>query len=126
MNSLSWFIYLAGLFDSLNHVTTFLSITSLLALGVLVFVALPMSDCNAGESAWAIWKKIGKCLLPICIISGTINTVLPTKETMYAIAASEMGEKVMHTQTFNKATQALNAWLDKQISPTTTNESDKK
>lgn len=42
---------------------------------------------------------------------------LPSKDTMYAIAASEVGESVLNSPTGSKAVQALNAWLDRQINP---------
>lgn len=43
---------------------------------------------------------------------------MPSKDTVYAIAASEMGESVLKSETGSLATQALNAWLKKQITPT--------
>jgi len=42
---------------------------------------------------------------------------LPSKDTVYAIAASEVGESVLNSPTGSKAVQALNAWLDRQINP---------
>lgn len=44
---------------------------------------------------------------------------LPSRETVLAIAASEMGERALQTPTATKAFKALDAWLDKQIAPAT-------
>lgn len=42
---------------------------------------------------------------------------LPTRDTVLAIAASEMGERALQTPTAGKAFKALDSWLDKQIDP---------
>ena len=43
-----------------------------------------------------------------------VAAMLPSKSTIYAIIASEYGDKMLHTQTAGKAEKALDAWLDKQ------------
>ena len=41
------------------------------------------------------WKKYAiKLILPILIVVSIINSFIPSKETIYMIAASQMGEKV--------------------------------
>lgn len=40
---------------------------------------------------------------------------VPTKETIYAVAASEMGETALKSETGSLVTKALNAWLKKQL-----------
>ena len=44
-----------------------------------------------------------------------LGSVIPSSGTIYAIAASEYGEKIAKTETADKAVKALNAWLDRQI-----------
>jgi hypothetical protein len=39
----------------------------------------------------------------------------PDKDTVYAIAASEVGDHVLHSKTGTLAEQALDAWLQRQI-----------
>jgi hypothetical protein len=48
-------------------------------------------------------------------LSGVISCCLPSQTTMYAIAASQMGEQALKTPLAGKAGKALEAWLDKQI-----------
>ena len=53
--------------------------------------------------------------LIIPVITLLLTAAIPGKDTMYAIAASEMGEKILKTETAGKVQQALSAWLDAQI-----------
>jgi len=50
----------------------------------------------------------------ISVVLFLMAALIPSKETMYAIAASELGEKLLHTETVSKAQKALEAWLDSQ------------
>lgn len=112
MNTLSWMIYLADLCGNLR-----------LALAVMCFaltVTIVISLVNISDyheeskerAAHARRIRMSFCVLPaVAIIAATI----PSKETVYAVAASEMGEQILQTDTAGKARQALNAWLDKQI-----------
>lgn len=43
------------------------------------------------------------------------NCFIPNKDTLYAIATSQVGEQVLSTPLAAKAEKALEAWLDKQI-----------
>lgn len=55
--------------------------------------------------------------LAVGAIFWTTAVALPAKDTVLAIAASEMGERALNTPTAGKAFKALDAWLDKQIDP---------
>lgn len=58
---------------------------------------------------------------PIAFVLLILAAFCPSQETVYAIAASEVGGKVVSSPTGDLATKALNAWLQRQINPTTDN-----
>lgn len=47
----------------------------------------------------------------------TLAVVLPSRETIYAIAASQMDEQALKSDIGAKTFRALDAWLDRQIAP---------
>ena len=104
MNSLSWFIYFAGVVSDVKFVLVLFSILGGTVLGVIsvVFAA------EHGD-----FSKFKFLTIPLHTV--LLTAAIPGRETMYAIAASEMGEKLLKTETAGKVQQALNAWLDAQV-----------
>lgn len=115
MNSLSWMIYLADVLDGIQKT----------AVTVAVFGGLIALATNAAHVVYSVEeydKDTAKALKPYArgtlitaLIALVLALVAPSKETIYAIAASEMGEEVLQSPEATKARAALNAWLDKQI-----------
>lgn len=105
MNSLSLLLYAA---DALSSVASFLFFTG----GIALFCA----------AMWAVVEEevppLKWILIPLSMIF--VACLIPSKTTMYAIAASEVGESIINNpsvqQTGGKAFKALDAWLDKQVS----------
>lgn len=124
MNSLSWMIYAADVTGSVSAVLTTTSVFSMLG-GIVTFCFTSVSHNDRYEFGRAKGEKpepsIGvgwraaKPLLIVAFASAMIACVIPGRNTIYAIAASEVGEQALKSQTANKAMQALNAWLDRQI-----------
>jgi hypothetical protein len=121
MNSLSWMIYLASVMESLDNILTFAAVMSGLSIP-FAFIAKNFADdflSKSAEDVTAAAKARALRIMPIVLVAIVIlNALLPGKETIYAIAASEYGEDVLQTPEASKARAALNAWLDKQITPT--------
>lgn len=109
MNDLSWFIYLA---DVLGSIKTLFMIVGIVALVLSTFFLCVCAD-YCSDDWW--YKLLFKAVLPLSFLLVLLACFLPSSTTMYAIAASEMGEKVINTPTAGKAVKALDAWLDKQI-----------
>lgn len=105
MNDLSWLIYFADLSSRLSVLS---SITAFLSM----FAAVVYSLYHAIENEEF---KVSYPLLSVFVVSALVCSVLPTRETVYAIAASELGEEVLKSSTATKAQQALDTWLDTQI-----------
>jgi len=120
MNNLSWMIYLADVAGSVSTVTTILAVGAGMGGVVSVVAIAAKTDFdNIGERnkrpCLATGWKAGKGFFPVAIAAALVSSILPGRDTVYAIAASEMGEQMLHTPTAGKAVKALDAWLDRQI-----------
>lgn len=117
MNSVSWFVYVAGVVDNIGGVMVGAGVFCLLVCGVSWF-AFALADER--DSA-AMLKRTGSWtpLAAMCIL--IIACFVPSKSTMYAIAASQLGERIAMSDKVqdiaNDATTALQQWIKKQIEP---------
>jgi hypothetical protein len=132
MNSLSWMIYFAELSGSVSAFLTFLAVVS----GIATFGCVAGWCCTQGSPHIRSWerdtaeadlkvadhkrmhtefRKMIPRVASAMVVIGLTATVLPSRNTVYAIAASEMGETLINTPTAGKAVKALDAWLDRQI-----------
>lgn len=117
MNDLSWMLYwaeVAGTVRSLLFAATTIS-----GIGYAFFLI-------HGNFRWFVcdddsdgimprlaktWSKV-----PLLFALPLIASFVPSQNTIYAIAASEMGEQALETPVATKAGKALEKWLDNQIS----------
>jgi len=118
VNSLSWLLYAADVVGGLGSFLSLIVFVSGIGVALSLVVFLPLLETRASDQAFATNKKILKAMVITFLATALINTTIPSKETVYAIAASEMGEKAMATPTAGKALKALNHWLDKQVEET--------
>ena len=109
MNNLSWLILAA---DTLG---TFKDI-AILGAAVTGFAAPVVAMLRAVEDHGPVRAPRG--LLIACVSLVVASALIPSSRTMYAIAASEIGEDALQSKTGGRAVQALDAWLDKQIKET--------
>lgn len=116
MNSLSWFLYLTDVVDSLGFWLR-------LAAGVLVVstvasVGLSWVAADSGDT------KIAKAALRYALRTGIVGfifvlaaTIVPGKQTLYMIAASEIGDRLSKTETATEigreANDILHGYLKK-------------
>lgn len=139
MNTLSWYLYLANVLPNIGTALGILAVPAFIAaascIGCWLFATgtevlggyVGDSRCQREvlRTADQATKDLKRLFVwPARIFSTvfvvfTIGCILsPTRETMYAIAASEVGEDVLNSPTGSKAVRALDAWLDRQIAPT--------
>lgn len=119
MNSVSWFLYFIDVFDNVRvgfQIVAFISF-----LGVLfLFIGVAITEGEISEDALAI-KRALKVTLAVGGISFLVLMPIPSKNTLYAIAASEVGEKIVKNESVQEitsdATKALHQWIKKQIEP---------
>lgn len=119
MNSLSWLLYLADVFGDLEVVMWILAVP--LGAGGGIFLVATIISLAEGdnEEIAKVMRRLTGWIIFAFILCSVMIAVIPSKTTMYAVAASEMGEELMKTPTATKAVKALDAWLDKQIAETT-------
>lgn len=125
MNSLSWFLYWIGVLDSLQGiaaVSVFLLIGSVVLLWIAV--AMRLDDTNGEEKKQAV--RVNRNAWTVRLVSSAaivalISVFVPSKNTMYAIAASEAGERVAKSEAVqgiaSDAQKALQIWIKRQIEP---------
>lgn len=115
MNNLSWILYAADVADDL-------AVSLSLTLLALLPTAAVFGIIGAGKRVFRDKVEEGKAIharilglwwvLPLLLV---IITIIPSSDTIYAIAASEYGEAALNSETGGKAIEALNAWLERQI-----------
>jgi hypothetical protein len=119
MNDLSWFLYLAGVFGNLGQLLSILFVAGMIGAGfalVISGILRSLSYCDEDDIKRShIFFGSALKIFLVAIISGVLCSVIPSRDTMYAIAASEMGEEALKSPIATKAGKALEAWLDQQI-----------
>ena len=119
MNQLSWLIYWA---DAAPSLASFICV-----LGFLMFVAssaivlLGATDFftdavnNPGLQPMARRFRSFWWMPVLSFALWGASFLVPSKDTFYLIAASEMGEKAIQTPEFTKLRGVLNKFLDEQL-----------
>lgn len=117
MNSLSWFIYGANVVENIGVIFW------LTAIGCVLFCAICVIGQAASEGELSkqcpnMWKYWWRCIIGAVAFS-ILAGLFPSRATMYAIAASEMGERAAMSEQVqgiaSDATKALQLWIKKQI-----------
>ena len=108
MNNLSILLYLADVLDDVGTALTVMGVFGAAAGALLWLMAL---DKDPSFDAVRPYRHTIFYALAAILVS----CLFPSKDTMYAIAASEVGEEVLNSGVGTRATKALEAWLDKQI-----------
>lgn len=121
MNDLSWLIYAADVAGSGKGVAAAaLGASALTAAGAYLSRAFNGDMARIFNRDEHIAKRDAanrffKPCAAVASVAAIFLIIVPSRDTIYAIAASEMGEEVIESETFNRATRALDAWLDRQI-----------
>jgi hypothetical protein len=118
MNSVSWFLYFSDVVGNLRTLATFAMIATFLMWAVLN-ISVPVSDGDVLN--WPDFKKWWSRGLFSLLICAFVVAVVPSQNTMYAIAASQIGEKIAVNgqvqEIASDATKALQSWIKTQIDP---------
>lgn len=109
MNTLSQFLYAA---DVLSSVSVFLGFVAFfMAIGMGIVSGTSISALAEEEE---FPHKLNYLWL-IVLLTSIGAVAIPSKDTMYAIAASEMGEEVYKSKIGQKSLAAVEKWIDKQL-----------
>ena len=113
MNHLVLLLYLADVCGSLRGSFAFLFCFFCICTALWGLSAIPLSE-GGEDKDWKIWRKTGYWLIPGCLVINILSAAIPSKDTVYAMTAVDVGQDLAKTPTASKAVEALNAWLDKQ------------
>lgn len=115
MNNLSWFLYLSDIAGNIQG----LCVAIILVIGIIT--ALCFAAYSMEENAAAALPLGLKLLFRVIVPAVVIAVLIPQKNTMYAIAASELGDRLAHSpqgqELTSDAMKALQQWIKKQIEP---------
>lgn len=132
MNSLSWLIYFADMFGKLSGVTTVLG-AGFLGGGLLVLaIAMLARGAAVSNLRWTslypeaqskarieFWEHVVKTwpkkLIGFGAVILLVASFLPSRNTIYMIAASEMGEKVVTAPETRELFNDLRAVVSQQL-----------
>ena len=119
MNNLSILLYLADVAGNIGWIFNMLVAISIFSVLVTLHYKLvaggAMAEGTPSEKDWKIWRRWLISSIGLFFSASLASALTPSKETVYAIAASETGEEVLNSGVETRATKALEAWLDKQI-----------
>jgi len=131
MNNLSWMIYLAGVSESLAGFFVFITVI----FAILTAIATIVSVVNAVETdaynrrysdntltyKRSLKKSAFKIAITafICmIIAGSTSALLPSRQTVLLIAASEIGERVVTSEraqsVIDPSVDLLKTWMQRE------------
>lgn len=116
MNTLSWLLYSIDVISSASAVLTFFVVILFSVLGFYFLMNIGMAvDNYLGEDGNHKFPYKHLLFFVIPIFLTVVLILLPSKETMYAIAASEVGEEALKSEIGQKAQQAISNWIDSQL-----------
>lgn len=108
MNSVSWFIYVAQVSQSIGSL--FVGFGAVILICCVAYTVACAIEYGEARFARTRFFVLGATLL-------VIGNLMPHQNTMYAIAASQVGEQIVKTEIATDATKALHSWIKKQIEP---------
>ena len=118
MNDLSIALYWADALGSLDVLATCGFIILTIAC---VFCSFGATLIDFDDQRVEVIKITRGFLLALPILAILI-VATPSRETVYAIAASEMTEQALKTPVATKAMKAVEKWIDKQLAGEATND----
>lgn len=107
MNTLSWFLYFADVAHSFSITLWVISLIGAVASTIFAITAFGENEPEAGRLGFKFLVGFTTILL--------LNTAIPSKDTLYAIAASELGEQVIKSDTGEKINKAILTWIDSKL-----------
>ena len=118
MNSLSVYIYLVQVIGNVSVYLGGFIVFSIICLCMFSLILLVASDSNCEWATFSVWATYLKRWLRIMAPLSIFWIVLPTRETMILVAASEIGEKVITsekvTTVIDPSVVLLKTWIEKQ------------
>jgi hypothetical protein len=110
MNTLSILLYLADIFHSLISIAAVFFSVALIGLIVLLVIrGVSIADSTLQE---VDNKKSILNFLVVTLVTGFLLVFVPSKDTVYLIAASEIGEDVIESPVTQRLATKIEMYLD--------------
>ena len=110
MNDLSWLLYFADIAGNLKSIAEWVMMFILFGLSIFLFVGFVDDEFN--ERMKYLPKKSIIGAITVCLL---IVGFVPSPNTIYLIAGSEMGEEVLKTDAAKKVEEYLTHLIDKAV-----------
>jgi len=117
MNNLSWMLYWIEVIQNFQV----FSVVILVLVGVFTAMALLIAFVSGGDAIEGLPKFWKYWILSLCVtvFFGFLTVFIPSKNTMYAIAISEYGQKIAQSEEVSgiasDAAKALRQWIKSQL-----------
>lgn len=119
MNSLSWLIYFADVLPNISSSVKLIgwTIFTLVLIVLLILAGVLLENNLTSEENAEVTRGFRKMcyLLIFSLVLLVSASLLPSKETIYAIAVSETGEKVLQSEWGKRGARAIEAWINQQL-----------
>jgi len=112
MNGLSWLIYLAEIGRELGGFFTFLAVVA--GIAAIGFMIAAFSDETKDVNKPTMWAR-SKISLAFMVLAGFMAAVMPGRQTVLLIAASEIGERALNSEKMAKITDRVGGVVDPSI-----------
>jgi hypothetical protein len=123
MNTLSWYIYLIGLVESVTVFFGFIMFVSIAATLIIFLVYISSVDhLDEDDDRLIAYRKLAftrfKISVSVFAISSLICIFTPSRQTLILIGASEFGERIMKSEAVNSIVDPsfnlLKTWIEQQ------------
>lgn len=108
MTTALWLLYFADVVQSLSIVLILGAVLAGIGLGIYLLASFIEDDIEFKRPRHFFKAVIGAVVLSV---------LLPSKSTLYMVAAYRVGDAALQSDTGERAIRALNAWLERQIQP---------
>lgn len=119
-------IYFIDVFQTIVRWSIFATIASAISLSAsFIMISICIDDCSKRKEIEKIERyqqtrlKFVKICLPILIVSIIISTVIPSRQTLILISASEIGEKIINSDNtkaiIDPSVNLLKGWIRKEL-----------
>lgn len=116
MNSLSWLLYAADVAAGISGSLTVIVLVALFAAAFRVAMGICVYNNTEDYGDIQAAKPTVLKLFAVVLAVITVGSFVPSKETMYLIAASEIGEQVVNSDDAKRVMGKVETWLDNKLS----------
>jgi hypothetical protein len=118
MNSLSWLLIFANFADKVENTTYFFAVVFTI-LSLMSLIAYLLCGLNSDDSDFqrfmpfaTKWLKVASGIMAVLWI---IDIIIPSKQTVIMVAASEVGQRVLESDKAGNIAKSVNGIIDPSV-----------